>query len=366
MFKIITATFVFTSVLLLSACGGSSSSLRTGDTELNLAAKEAIDNTIIPASYRFQQLVTKLVSDSNNFCSSNNQTAINLTSLQNQWIETNFAWYELLPYLFGPMVNSEVLPTYIFIDYFRQRGDNDSGVIRSNIDSLLASTTDEEYDSSLSNLGANSLGLLAIEVSVFEDAANQSIIASDILLEFQNNPRKCQLLIDLGNKLLARADEVHYGWTVNYRETGKSYRDLVVKNQLEVALDDDSGESAIKKITLSVQEFYDYLGKRNITTNAAQLSNSIWLALDKSLSSTEELLSGSASTELSLNRIMTNNRFEKTVILLSDNITTLRTALVENNSIDMVAAAKALDGNFKREVPEALNINLGLNFSDGD
>ncbi len=366
MFKFIASILAFSSVLFLSACGGSSSSLSTGNNELNLAAKEVIDNTIIPASNRFQQQVSTLVSESVRFCSPNNPTTENLTAIQNQWLDTNLAWFELLPYLFGPMVNSEVLPTYIFIDYHRQRGDDDSGVIRSNIDSLIVSATDEDYDLALSRLGANSLGLLALEIAVFEDAANQSIIAADILLEFQNTPRKCQLLIDMGNKLLARANEVQQGWTVNYRNTGESYRDLVINNQLETFLDDDSGESAIKKITISVQEFYDYLGKRNVTNNVAQLSNSIWAALDKSLSSTEELLVGTDATELSLNRIMSNNRFDQTVTLLNENMATLRAALVEKNSIDMVAAAKALDGNFKREIPDALNINLGLNFSDGD
>ena len=63
---------------------------------------------------------------------------------------------------------------------------------------------------------------------------------------------------------------------------------------------------------------------------------------------------------------MANNRFEQTVLDIEANIQTLRTAFEEKNVVDMKAAAAILDGNFKREIPEALNINLGLNFSDGD
>jgi predicted lipoprotein len=363
--KVPVVTTILTS-LLLAACGGTGSSLSTHNTELNIAATEAIDHTIIPAASRFQQQVEALVNQSNLFCTTGQITTDNLALLQEQWTKTNFAWFQLLPYRFGPMINSEVLPTYIFIDYHRQRGNNDSDTIRSNIDTLIASSSDASYASTLSQIGANSLGLLALEVSIFEEAANQSTAPSDIVLEYQNTPRKCQLLKDFGQKLLVRADTIHQGWASNYRNTGKGYRELLVNNQLEEVLDDEAGESAIIKILLSVQEFYDYLGKRNVTTNVAQLSSSVWLALDNALQNTEELLVGVESTTLSFDAVMANNRFEQTVTNVKDNIQTLRLALEEKNTIDMKAAAAILDGNFKRDIPEALNINLGLNFSDGD
>ncbi|HCM06793.1 MAG TPA: hypothetical protein DIC30_12365, partial [Oceanospirillales bacterium] len=315
---------------------------------------------------RFQQQVESLVDESESFCTSGNITTDNLALLQDQWINTNLAWYELLPYLFGPMINSEVLPTYIFIDYHRQRGDIDLSTIRGNIDTLIASSDDASYESTLSNLGANSLGLLALETALFEDAASQSTIATDIATEFQNMPRKCQLLIDFGNKVLVRAESIQQGWSTDYRDTGISYRDLVINGQLEDVLDDEAGDSAVEKITVAVQEFYDYLGKRDVTINVAQLSSSVWSALEASLESTEELLAGTSSTTISFNSIMENNRFEQTVVDIDANMQVFRTAVDENNTVDMQAAAKILDGNFKREVPDALDIELGLNFSDGD
>ncbi len=360
------ASVLLSPALLLSACGGTSSSSSTGNTELNVAATEVIDNTIIPAATRFQQQVEDLVSESQSFCSASNTTTDNLATLQQQWIEANLAWYELLPYRFGPMINSEVLPTYIFIDNYRQRGNDAHDTIRGKIDALITANSDAAYNAELSTLGANSQGLLALEIALFEEAASQSQLAPDIAAEFLNSPRKCQLLNDFASKLLTRANDVQQGWTNDYRETGISYRDLIVNNQLEDVLDDEAGELAIKKITISVQEFYDYLGKRDVATNAAQLSDSIWQALEKSLANTEELLAGTTATNLSLNAIMANNRFEQTVLDITDNIQTLRSAFEEENIVDMKAAAAILDGNFKREIPEALNINLGLNFSDGD
>ena len=361
----LTRCTVLATATLLSACGASDSTLSTGNTELNVAATETIDNTIIPAVNRFQQQTSILVSDSTNFCSTNNITESNLAALQNQWIETNNAWFQLLPYRFGPMVNSLLLPTYTYIDGYRLRGTDYTSSVRSKIDNLLADTSSLDA-STFSSSTFQFVGLLALEVSLFEDAANQSQVKADIIAEYLSNPRKCQLLTGYANELLRRADIIQQGWTENYRGTNKSYRDLIINSQLDSVLDDEAVESAIKEITVSVQEYFDYLGLRDITLDAGQLSSSIWTAIDHSLTNVEELLEGTANTSISLNQIMNNNRFEQTVDLLDENIATLKTALGAKNTVDTVAAAKIIDGNFKRDIPDALNINLGLNFSDGD
>ena len=355
--------------LFLTACGGSGSSsakLKSGNTELNIAATEVIDNTIIPAANRFYQQAKALVTSSQNFCTANNITEANLIDVQEQWKATNYAWFELLPYRFGPMINSEVLPTYIFIDYHRQRGNDSTDTVRSNIDNLLSANSDNEFATQLSQIGANGLGLLALEVVIFEDAANQSKASANIVAEFQSAARKCDVLTEFGNKLLNRANDIQQGWTTSYRETGKSYRDLIINNQLEAVLGDESGESAIKTIIISIQEFYDYLAKRNVTTNVAQISETTWLALDHSIRSTETLLAGTDHTTISLNAIMKNNRFEQTLSNIEANLKTLTLALEEKNTVNTHSIAGTLDGNFKRDIPDALNINLGLNFSDGD
>lgn len=363
--KLITVNFFTCITLLLTACGGSSSSLTTFSSELNSAAIEAIDKSIIPAASRFQSQVNELVTASEMFCQSENTTEENLTALQDQWKTSNQAWFQLLPYRFGPLVNSELFPTYTYIDSYRLRGTNYTSTVRNKIDILLTDD-DELNDATFSNLSFQFVGLLALEVAIFEDAVNQSVTPADIVSEYLANPRKCQLLTGFSKELLRRADIILAGWNTDYRNTGKSYRDLLVKNQLETLLDDETGEAAIEKITVSVQEFYDYLGLRDLTLDASQLSGNIWQALGASLTNTEELLAGTATTDISFNRIMKNNRFEQTVTLLQDNMQTLQTALDEKNTVDMKAAAKILDGNFKREIPEALDISLGLNFSDGD
>lgn len=361
----LSASLLACSSLLLAACGGSSSSLTSYNSELNIAANEAIEQSIIPAATRFQQQVNNLDTQSESFCEAGNINEENLTLLQSQWNTSNQAWFELLPYRFGPLVNSELFPTYTFIDSYRLRGTNYTSTVRNKIDSLLAAN-DELTPVTFSNLSFQFVGLLALEVSIFEDAASQSQEKADIIAEYQANPRKCQLLTGFAKELLSRADTVLIGWNTNYRETGQGYQELLINNQLENLLDDESGESAIEKITISVQEFYDYLGQRDLTIDVAQLSGSIWQALGKSIAGTQELLTGTDNTEISFNDIMEVNRFGQTINLLQDNIQTFQTALEEENTVDMKASAKVLDGNFKREVPEALDVSLGLNFSDGD
>jgi predicted lipoprotein len=358
-------TVVLTS-LLLSACGGSSSSLDSGNTELNIAATEVIDNTIIPAAYSFQQQTETLIDISNSFCTDiSSMTELNLIAVQDQWQATNAAWFELLPFRFGPMVNSELLPTYTFIDSYRLRGTNYTETVRTRIDTLLASadTIDTE---NFSGATFQYVGLLPLEVTIFEDAASQSSDAADIVAEFIAQPRKCEILTGYATELTRRADIIQQGWTSDYRDTGTSYRVLLIDGLLETVLADETDDSAIEEIIVSVQEFYDYIANRNVTSDVGQLSESIWQVLDNSLSITEELLQGTDSTTISFNSIMNNNRFEQTVADVQENIETMRTALEEENNTDLLSTAATLDGNFKEAIPDALDIELGLNFSDGD
>lgn len=368
-----TKSFIaLSAAILLSACTSSDSTLEVYASETdasneiaNNAITEAIDNTIIPAANNFQTQAQNLLSKSNTFCADNIKTADNLITTQEQWKTTQSAWFELLPFRFGPLLNSILFPTYTFIDSYRLRGDDYTSEIRTKIDVLLASADDID-ETTFSSMTFQFTGLLALEIALFEDAANESSDSDDVLNEFNNQARKCQILTGYATELVRRADIIQQAWISDYRSSGRSYRDLVINGDLDTVLLNESGDSAIKKVTVSMQEFYDYVANRSITSDAGQLSNSIWQALEKSLQSTESLLQGTTVTELSLNSIMQDNQSAQTVLDIQENIDTMRATLIEENSVDMIAAAKILDGNFKREIPDALNVSLGLNFSDGD
>ena len=128
----------------------------------------------------------------------------------------------------------------------------------------------------------------------------------------------------------------------------------------------DDGKSAISKITVSVQDYFDYLKNRDVTESTGQISNSIWQSVAASITSVEQVLAGTDATTLSLYQIMKNNGNDLDMTAVTANLEVLKTTISEQNSTNFKAAAGVLDGNFKREIPDAIGVSLGLNFSDGD
>jgi len=362
-------TMVGLNFLVLVGCGTeSSTSSAVKGSEADNAALQVMDSTIMPAVTQFQESTELLDSMATEFCS--DITSSNLTALQNQWKNTSQAWYQVLPFKFGPMeggLDEHLLygSNASFIDSYRPNGVNYTGTVRTNISEMIADTA-SITDETLLNKSFNRVGLLALEVVIFEVSADQSNDLSDIVNEFVADSRKCQILTGLSNQVLERATSIAQGWHSNYAETGIGYRALIASGQLAELVENEDGTSAISKLTVSIQDYFDYLKNRNLTTEMGQLSSSIWQSVAPSVSIIEEALVGTDQTTLSLNDIMNNNGFDQTLSTLNSNFTTLKTAISENNTVDFQAASGVLDGNFKRDIPDALGVTLGLNFSDGD
>jgi predicted lipoprotein len=363
---------VISSALLVGCGSESSTSTKALGSEADVAALQVADNTIIPAVNNFQSQAQSLDNSAELFCSAGNTDTVNLTTLQQQWKETTKAWYQVLPFKFGPVVGgldiNFVEPIYAYIDYFRfNKGSDNTTSVRNKIKEWVDGPTPTAVtDAFMLEKSASLVGLLPLEVAIFETSDTQSVVAADVLSEFNTKARKCQVVTALSNQLLVRANEIKEGWLVDYAQVGKSFRDMLANNELEDAGVNDTGDSAISKVTVSVQDYFDYLKNRDVTESTGQISASIWQSVAASLLSVDEVLAGTDETTLSLDAIMKNNSFANTVIYLKDNITTLRTAITNENPTDFKAAAGILDGNFKRDVPDAMGVSLGLNFSDGD
>lgn len=358
--------------LIITGCGASSSSsLTQNKTEFEIAIQQTIDNTIVPAVNNFQLQTAQLKASVSTFCNTKNET--NLNAAQAQWVTTNNTWYRTLPYLLGPLSvpNTLTVPAFWYIDSHRQRGFNEIDEVRTDIDLMLLPAA--VIDPNSFNIKSfNKVGLLALEVSLFETANTQSKNDNDILAEYVADTRKCEILHAYSDALILRINTAAQGWTDNYRETGKSYRDLLINNQLEQeftgadAGDDGDGSSTFQRLIVSVQSNLDYLGKRNVSANTAQLAQTSWAALALSIDSIKEFLSGTKMTSISLNDLINVGATVADTASINDNLAALSNAIEDENDTDFKAAAASLDGNFKREVPNSLNVNLGLNFSDGD
>ena len=263
------------------------------------------------------------------------------------------------------MEGSVVFPTYTYIDSYRVNGNNYMETVRSEIDSLLSSG-DEINDSTFTNKTFNKVGLLALEVSIFETASSQSISSTDIINEYVADDTKCAILTGYSTQLLRRASIIDDRWTTDYQDSGSSYRDLLLSGQLE-EINGEDGSDATTKIVLGAQNYFDYLANRNVTDSVGTLAGSIWSALDLSIGITEELMNGTDDSNLSLFDIIKNtNSNDQDVNTITDNLSYIRTTISNADKISLQAAAKALDSNFKVEVTTGLDINAGLSFADGD
>jgi hypothetical protein len=63
---------------------------------------------------------------------------------------------------------------------------------------------------------------------------------------------------------------------------------------------------------------------------------------------------------------MASTGSQNAVAAVEDSIVQVRQAIA-NRDIDMLEISLGfLDGNYKREIPDSLELDLGINFSDGD
>lgn len=366
---------IFTATLLTACYTDTSSTSTTPKTEIDIAVAEIIDNTVTPALDSFLQETETLTNLTASFCALDNKLENDLTTLQAQWIATNNTWFKLSPYLFGPLTSKDFFTAEAFwyIDSYRQRGNNYIATVRTDILDMLAGS--EPLDSSVfSTKNFNKVGLLALEVLLFETSGSHpqplSQLTADITSEYQNTPRKCDILKGQANELNRRVAMIHNAWHKDYRDTGTGYRDLLVNKQLESTFTenndiDGTGTPAFTRLVVSTQQHLDFLTKRNITTQSAQLSNSVWQALAHTQISLQEFLAGTDQSNLSLYRMM-DNGYDANISALKENMSFFKLSIEEKNTVNFKSFAADLDGNFKRELPQALNAELGLNFTDGD
>lgn len=354
--------------LIISGCrADSSSSYEDTNTELEIAALNIIDNVIIPAAINFKSEAAQLNKDTHSFCTiltdstTPNLTTENLDALKLTWIATTDAWYRLLPYKFGPMEASIIVPNFLYIDSYRNDNTDRTNSMRTTIN-IIISGTDSIIDSYLSNATPSSVGLLPLEIILFESP----------ITDFSTpNDRLCSILKAYSEELTYRADLIADGWNTDYRNTGKSYRTLLLSKQLDTVLENEDGNSAISKIVVSVQDYFDYINRRNVTTDQAKISNTIWSHLLTSINSVDRALNENNSGDISLIKLMTNNGYQQEAENVTSNMTLIFSTIdIDYTNVtaptDMKAAAALIDGNFKREISDGLGVNAGLNFSDGD
>jgi len=127
--------------------------------------------------------------------------------------------------------------------------------------------------------------------------------------------------------------------------------------------DSDSQEELLK----SMQAHLDYMKRRHVLSRTAQISQTSYDATQNALEAIENLMEGVVGSEVSYFNIMIANGYSTYVDTVRGNFSDAKQALVEKDQPSFEAAVGLLDGNFKREIPLALQVDVGLgSISDGD
>lgn len=345
--------------LLLASCGGEriNDPVTVTEGSLSTAITQALDYSVLPAVNVFNTASNNLLSASEAFCSA--PSASLLSNAQAQWKTTATAWFRLAPYRFGPLNDDPVLPEYIYIDSLRLRGTDYTATVRTDIETAISdsSTLDDAY---FAAKNFQKVGLLALEITLFETVDTKSTTTSDIVTEFTNTERKCQVLTGLATQLSNRATRVSEQWNNDYDETGNSYRTTFIAGELS------DGTEPLTLLITSVQEYLDYLQQRDVVAITAQKAGIAWPLVEASINEIEQLFSGTDTTTVSFRALMQTSGYQSEIAAVDDNIQAAYDAITAKDSVLFSVAAAALDGNFKREIPDGLEVELGINFTDGD
>ncbi|MEM8942688.1 MAG: imelysin family protein [Pseudomonadota bacterium] len=352
-------------LLSLFACvdsGGDSSDQRVEVVNeaaaLQAAIDESVDSAIVPAVQDFLRDAQELRDSAEAFCNISNES--NLLAVQERWKTLFQQWYRLSLYNFGPLNDDIIFPTFTFIDSLRLRGTNYLATVRAETENDISiddPLTDEYY----ARKTFNRVGLLAVESVAFETSTPEhSNDPVDILAEFDAQPRKCQVLLGLTGQLESRAEQVESGWLTEFKDSGLPYRTLFLDGQLE------DGTDPINQLLIASQEFLDYLQARNVVTTAAQVSMFSWEAITATVDEVEFLLRGASPASNSIFDAMVATGNQNAVAAVEDSIVQVRQAIANRDPAMLEITLGFLDGNFKREIPDSLEVELGINFSDGD
>tara|TARA_R110000868_G_scaffold94448_7_gene260576 strand:- start:4170 stop:5273 length:1104 start_codon:yes stop_codon:yes gene_type:complete len=358
-FKSASLWFCLGACLSLASCGGSreNDAAVLSEGSLALALEQVIDGTVIVASEQFASEVSHFNSSIDSFCAAPDESG--LSQLQADWKTMANAWYQLVPFNFGPLYDDTVFPAYQYVDSFRVRGTNYTATVRTLIQNLITADTDVS-SSYFDTRTFQYVGLLPLEVAVFETASGQSQLAADIITEFQQQPRKCEVMAGLAGSLQNRADYVVNGWTADHLESGTPYRDLFLAAEL------DDGSAPLTALISAVQSYLDYLQQRDTVSNVAALSGNAWPEMQASIDVISEMLDGSEATTVSLLELIESAGNITEANTVRSNLVQASDAISDQDATTFNSMAAALDGNFKREIPNGLDVSLGINFSDGD
>ncbi|MEM7152187.1 MAG: imelysin family protein [Myxococcota bacterium] len=344
-------------VLALAACSTDSG----GDSDLpsGLEVMEnTVDNTIVPDIGRFRGSAEGMQGQVDAFCSAPSVDA--LGEVQTGWRSLSEAWNAVAPYNLGPLDDDFITPKIIFFESMRQRGTDYTQTVRDEIALGVGGT--ETLDAAyFEGLTFNKVGLLALEVLAFENATAESLEPSDIVADYEAEPRRCEYLQGIIGRLTTQAVELETEWTDAFAE-GEAFRDSMLENTLE------DGAQPVVALLIALQDHLLYIKDRKLEGILdAQLSGHFYPNVAATLDALEHLLVQPMPEDaVGILDFMAARGLEADVATVEANLAMAKDAAANEDREALITAIGLLEGNIKREIPDGLGVDLGLNFSDGD
>ncbi|MGV3619474.1 MAG: imelysin family protein [Archangium sp.] len=344
--------------LMLATCGN------CGPTQQeNVYArplKNMVTQSIVPGFVRFETEAKGFETDAASFCTAPDETK--LATLQARFRTLSLAWNEVVFYRFGPLDDDLIFPAIIFIESMRQRGTDYTETVRDGVTTAISGTTAMD-DAFFTALTFNKVGLLALEVLVFEESSSAHAQApTAIVAEYVAQPRKCEYLRGVAKLLTTRATRVRSGWDTAYADTGKPYAELFQGETLP-----DGNEPTGTLINGAVQHL-EYLKKRKLDgTLDNRLSNTFFENNGKMLEALQQAMSqDGAADDFGLFDLMVQRGQTEAFDIVNGDFTTTRADAAAKSQPQLSVSVGVLEQHFRNSVPDAVGIDLGLNFTDGD
>ncbi len=338
-----------------SGGGGGTSTLPTGAEIM----RDAVENTIVPDVAAFESEALRMRTDVDGFCASPNSAS--LEALQNRWRSLSESWHSIAAYNLGPLDDDVITPKIIFIESMRQRGTDYTQTVRDAIDRGLegGETLNLAY---FEGQTFDEVGLLALEVLVFEDSGQgHSTAPADILSNFEAVPDKCAYLQGVAELLASCATEVHAGWSESFGDAGEPFGDTMTSPTLP------DGTEPVAALLIALQQHLDYIKVRKLEGILdAQLSGHFYANVLATLEAFDHLFSQPSEDSFGLLERMEATGNTAEVETFVANLEAAKAAAEAEDRAALTVALGLLDGNLKREIPDALGVELGLTFTDGD
>ncbi|MEM6733397.1 MAG: imelysin family protein, partial [Myxococcota bacterium] len=202
------------SVVTLVACGGSNEAEVADEAaELQRALANTVNQAALPAIVAFEDEVVQMAADVTSFCAA--PAEMGLSILQAQWRSLAESWNHAALYSLGPLEQDPIFPLIDSVESMRPNGTDYTDTVRETLDEALASA--DTLDMAFFNaLRFNEVGLLALEVLVFESSVDGSTSLANVLADYIATPRKCEYLDGMAQRLVRTAQAAEAGWVTSF------------------------------------------------------------------------------------------------------------------------------------------------------